>query len=306
MLRFRTETVYLGLCRDQVGGLRPGRAGAAPLAPLHYQPAGPPGDMAPTLAALDQYLGQYVCGSQGQSAGHRTGQSPGEHQGQMPDQLPGRTARRRRVHVVVSTAFVRCALIPWTGTPLNAEEDALMQGARFEQLYGDMRDWRIRADAPAYGAARLACAVPLQLELGMAALWRAHGVAGGVMVPYFAACWNRWYRHVGRRPGLLAVVEREHVVLGRFGRNGWHSVRSVYAEAGAGALRELLLREQLLQDLPPDLPVWVHHAGAGAAPPCAFTADEADAVGTPADAVSTGAPDSGAPSLGLAAVGAGR
>lgn len=231
MLPFPSKPLWLAVCRDQVGGVLLGRGQTAPeVAAFAPQPGAL--NIPGALAALDAYIAQH-------------GFAP------------------RRIHAVVSDSFVRYALLPWNDALLSKAEDRILQRAKFEELYGDMREWQVLADRQHFGQARIACAMPAALADGIATLCGAHGAKPGAVVPYFVACWNRWRRRIGEKSGLLVVVERENVVIGSFERGDWSGLRSLFVAASPQAVADIVFREKLLQGLGEKLPVWIVGAAGG-------------------------------------------
>lgn len=256
MLHFRSETVWLALCPDQVGGVRVRHGKAQPLEPVCYQTEATSAE-APVVALLEA----------------------------VRSWLERHGVARQRVNVLVSDRLVRYALLPFSAMPLSEQEEVALLGARFAELYGEMAQWHVQADRPEYGKARIACAMPLALADGIAALLGQAGARGGAVVPFFVACWNLWRRQGVGRNGLVAVVESDHVVIGSFGADGWSSLRSVFAATSETALADLVFREKIMQGLDPALPVAV--------------------IGMPPGATAS-ASTAHPPSVGMALMGAGR
>jgi hypothetical protein len=231
VLRFRSESVWLALCPDQVGGVALRRGQARELGVVSCPPGAAPQRCAPVLEALRAWLAQHdVAG--------------------------------KRVNVIISDSLCRYALIPFSPLALNAREEQALLAARFAELYGEMPDWRLQAERPAYGKARLACALPIAFDAGLQQQLHGAGARAGAVQPFFVACLNRW-RPGGARAGLLAVVEPHHMVVASFGRHGWSSLRSVFVATCAQVVADVLFREKLMHDLDPALPEWRYGAPAG-------------------------------------------
>ena len=175
--------------------------------------------------------------------------------------------QRPRVSLLVSSAFVRYALVPWAELCLRPQQDTALILARFEQDYGDMSRWRVVADAGSYGGARIACAMPAELIDRLDGACRARCFRQGSMQPYFVAAWNHFAKTIvngcDRRSGtpaasLFAVAEGGTLLLGMHTGSGWTRLRSLRV-AGAGALVEALTRERLLLGQP--LALYLHAPG---------------------------------------------
>jgi hypothetical protein len=164
---------------------------------------------------------------------------------------------RARVHTVLSDRLVRYVLLPFSPTRLDGEEERALCLAMFAELYGPMTDWVISIDRARYGKARVACALAPELAQGLAGLLAERALKPGSIVPHFVSSWNARRGELARLDGMLAVVEPDSLVIGRFAAGGWSALRTHYAATGGGALDDLILRERLHQQCDPDTPVWV-------------------------------------------------
>lgn len=216
MSRFRSESIWLGLCSDQVGAaaLRAGRADA-----LGSADVGPAADP----AAL------------GQAAGHL---------------LDLHARRGQTVHTVVSDRLARYLLLPFEAAHLDQREEQALCLARFGAQYGSMEGWSVRVERARYGRARVACALPAQLEGALRAACLERKLRPGSVVPHFVGRWNA-RPAAFRRAGMLAVAERDSLVLGATHCGGWHSLRALYTVTGPALLGDLIARERLLQRIDP-------------------------------------------------------
>jgi hypothetical protein len=170
--------------------------------------------------------------------------------------LDGHAVRGRRLHVVLSDRLVRYVLLPFSAAWLDAHEERALCLARFAETFGPMPDWRLVIEPARYGRARVACAIPPALEEGLRVLRTEHALAPGTIVPHFVRCWNTRPPAIAGR-GMVAVVERDTLVLASFDRQGWISLRAQYADTRGGAVADLVVRERLLQRIDPDVPLWV-------------------------------------------------
>lgn len=186
---------------------------------------------------------------------------------------PAKASNLRRwwpapARVVLSDRLVRYARLPWSDEALTRREDEALTLACFEERYGDMQGWTLNADPGGYGQGRLAAAVPNVLAEGLQRVLRRHGLASGDVSPYFAVCWNRWWRDVAKAvdktSALFAVVDAETVVIGLVdGAGGWRALRRLRLADGATDLAELLAREAVLHGLAEQPPAWVHSPQSG-------------------------------------------
>ncbi|AKU21526.1 hypothetical protein ACZ75_08630 [Massilia sp. NR 4-1] len=174
--------------------------------------------------------------------------------------LRAQDVRGRRIRLILADSHARYALLPPSAIPLRAAEDAALLSARFGELYGEMMEWQMQAEAQRHGQARLACAMPAALAQGARALCRQSACHLISLQPYFIACWNRWRGRVDGREGMLAVLAGDELVLAGFGRQGWRSIRASLCDAAPQTLADAIHREKIQHGLAPDLPVWLHAA----------------------------------------------
>ncbi|MBB3118238.1 hypothetical protein [Pseudoduganella violacea] len=228
MLRFPSESLTVVLGRAQVGGLRLRRGAPQLLETLHGD-----ADTAATFTAALELLERWLCAND---------------------------VRGRRIRLILADSHARYALLPPSAIPLRAAEDAALLGARFGELYGEMAEWQMQAEAQRHGQSRLACAMPAALAQGARALCAQNGCRLLSLQPYFIACWNRWRGRVDGQEGVLAVQAGEELVLAGFGRQGWRSIRASLCEPTPQTLADAIHREKIQHGLAPDLPVWLHAA----------------------------------------------
>jgi hypothetical protein len=174
--------------------------------------------------------------------------------------LDAAQVQRGRISIVLSSRFVRYALVPWQETYLKREEEDAWGRVHFEALYGDMKGWRIVSSPDRYGRAHVACAISVELGIHVRELCAVRRLSGGAVVPYFVACWNRWRRDVD--PGrLFGVAESDSFVLGCHGPAGWESLRVLLAKATPDGLSVIAAREQVLQGRTDGHPAKLHVPG---------------------------------------------
>lgn len=166
--------------------------------------------------------------------------------------------------VVLSDRLVRYARIPWSAATLSRQEEETLSRACFEERYGDMSDWTIRAEAGCYGQGRLAAAMPSALMNGLQRVLHMHRLRCTAVTPYFNACWNRWQRDIAQTNGtanaLFAVVDAGMAVIGVIdgADRSWRSLRSLHLPTDAPALLPVLDREAVMLGLPEQPTIWMH------------------------------------------------
>lgn len=154
--------------------------------------------------------------------------------------LPG------RMSMVLSSRFVRLALIPWQDAYLRSEEEDALRRIHFERLYGSMHGWQFTSDPGHYGQAHVACAIPEALVIQVQALCSTRRLRYGPIVPYFVCAWNQWRRQV--LPGQLwGVAESESLVLGFRDTSEWASLRILFVKPTLNSLLAIVAREPMLQ-----------------------------------------------------------
>ena len=213
MSRWSPETLLIALFPARVvaakieGGWRPRvidkriveTAGHSPDPPRAAASASdPPGSnpaWQPTLAALDEML-----------AGFTT---------------PGIAAT-----VIVSSRFVRYAVVPWRDTIIGEAERAEFARHCFRNIYGEAAaGWEIRISSGGFRRNALASAVDAQMLRAVETSLTASGIPIASIQPNFMAACNRFRRELsGYRSGCIAVLEPGRVALGIFDGAGWRAL----------------------------------------------------------------------------------
>lgn len=172
---------------------------------------------------------------------------------------PGKP-ERVRVRVILSSRFVRYALVPWSAVPLRAEEALAWDRMHLEQAYGELAGWRVVCASGAFGRARVACAVPQDLldQLQRTLASKRHALDS--VVPSFVLAWNRW-RGKLTAGQLFGVAESDRLVMGRHGRTGWDSLRMLACASTCESLTAAMRRELSLLGAPGDGRVFVFAPG---------------------------------------------
>jgi hypothetical protein len=178
-------------------------------------------------------------------------------------------ARGARCRIVVSSAFARYALVPFSAAVVGREANEALAAHVFRRTHGERVDaWRMRVAPAQAGTARIACAVDASLLDELAAAARERGVTLAAIEPAFVAGFNAALR---RLPAScwLAVVEPDRLTLGLLLGGEWR--RLAAQRLGEDLDRELqsaLIREALLVETAApvaDLPCWTVRLGEGRA-----------------------------------------
>lgn len=158
------------------------------------------------------------------------------------------TGARAEASVVLSSHFVRYALVPWSvhaSQPAQREE---MARHAFAQVHGAAAEgWCVQVSDGALGAPLVAAAVDRALLDGIDEVCAAARVRLVSVQPHLMAAFNRFHAKLGRTPKWLAVVEPGALCLGLLARGRWQ--RLLCRRSGAdwvGDLRTLLMQETCL------------------------------------------------------------
>jgi hypothetical protein len=125
--------------------------------------------------------------------------------------------------VIVADAWVRYALVPWSGGGLDDEERTGQARFALVDAFGDALDgWRVALAEPELGRPSLACAVRPDLVSGLEGLLQGAGLKLRSLRPQLVASYNAWRRalpdsawFVSLDEGSLAAV---HLSGGRWDR----------------------------------------------------------------------------------------
>jgi hypothetical protein len=173
------------------------------------------------------------------------------------------------VEFVLSSHFVRYAIIPGDSTKQAAEDRAALGSIVFRQAFGNLcQDWHIiQSDAPK-GRATLGAAAPSKLltdlRLAIGKRGALHSIRPDVMEAF-----NRIAEHVGSDPAIFVLVEAGRVTIARITENEWKSVTSRLAPVeDPGAVARLLAEDAALCPIPGNALFWLRDlTGSATLPP---------------------------------------
>lgn len=152
---------------------------------------------------------------------------------------------RGRASVVVSSRFVRYALVPWPSTELKRDEGSVWARFHLETVHGDMTGWTVACDTGEFGRARVACAMPDAFLHALRETLTTRKISADAIRPAFVNGWNGWRKLV--KPGrFFGVAESDRLVLGCCGQRGWESLRVLSAKGSCDELIALVRREHVL------------------------------------------------------------
>lgn len=169
--------------------------------------------------------------------------------------------RRTRCRVIVSSAFARYALVPFSMTLVDGKSSEALAGHVFRHIYGEQAGaWACRVAPAAAGRKRVACALDSALVGAIESAAQSCGVALVAIEPALVAAFNSARRAL---PGScwFAAVEADRLVLGLLIDGQWaHLAAERCPSRSEEALARMLARESLLVApglLKRDLPCWV-------------------------------------------------
>ncbi len=179
---------------------------------------------------------------------------------------------RARLHIHLSSRFVRWQLLEWQPQLTQPQELEAYVRLRFRATFGAAADgWRVMHAEPMPGRAVPACAIDEALVAELQAL-RSIGDARVVRIaPYFSAAFDRWCARLGRQTAWFGAAEPGSFTLGLLHKGAWRGLRSMrHPDAADGGWRGVLpaMQAQIALAsglaLPQDTPVFL--AGCGAIP----------------------------------------
>jgi hypothetical protein len=149
--------------------------------------------------------------------------------------------------VIVSSSFVRYALVPFSATLVNRKANEALAAHVFQHVHGEQaRAWDCRVDPATAGGKRVACALDAALAAAIEAAARAGGVTLAAIEPTLTAGFNRARL---RMPSScwFATLEPDRLALGLVVDGRWsHLASERYTGHWHGALARMLSREALM------------------------------------------------------------
>lgn len=181
---------------------------------------------------------------------------------------------RGSLSLVLSSRFVRFALIPWSEQIASPEELKAYARFRFQEIYGALADdWLLRLSPAPAGQPRLAAAIERGLLERLQLALQGAGMRLCSVQPYLMAAFNRFAGQLPADDFLFVLAEpgRSSLLLARAGE--WTCVRSVSGSGDDAALLALVERESELQGLE-GAARYLHAPGRTAPPPVGLQALE--------------------------------
>lgn len=168
--------------------------------------------------------------------------------------------------VVISSQFLRYAVVPWRADLADAEEDMSFVRHCFDKVYGkSARQWELRLSQEAPEMPRVATAVDSELLDGLRAVFNGVGIPLRSIQPCLMASFNRFRSSLKHRDAWFALIEPGHLCLALLRQGRWSRVRSLRMDcAWREELPLILEREAYLADdstVPHDVYVWTGELG---------------------------------------------
>lgn len=163
-----------------------------------------------------------------------------------------------KVTVILSSHFVRYALVPWSAALAGEREEEAYVRHHFAKVHGERaRAWALRWSEGG-GSARLASAIDRDLLDQIKQSFKKSGKARLISLqPSFMAAANRWARAIPRTGAWLVLAEPERACVALHSGGHWRSVQSA-----KGDWLALLERERHRMD--PGIPELALICGASA------------------------------------------
>lgn len=171
------------------------------------------------------------------------------------DALPSALALAKRsrpeVTVVLSSHFVRYALLPWNAALKSESEWLALARHRFVSVHGAAAEgWTLRLSETTRRGPLIACAADSALIEGVGARIAGAGARLVSVQPYLMAAFNQIRRLIGAGSCWLVIEEPALLALALIRRGTWQAIRSRRKDDGwRQRLPEILDRESALLGL---------------------------------------------------------
>ena len=133
-----------------------------------------------------------------------------------------RLAGKAQASVVLSSHYVRFAVLPWSNALRKANDWLELARHTFREIHGSAVDsWRVRVSSEVRGRARVACAADAAL---IERLERLPGLAG--VQPYFAIVFNARARRLADATTWFVLQEDGRLTLGFVDKGEWRLLRT--------------------------------------------------------------------------------
>ena len=165
--------------------------------------------------------------------------------------------------VMISSHFMRYAVIPWNSEITSADERQAYLNHHFVLALGDaVKSWDMRMDAPKYRQSALASAMPSSLQLALVDVFAQANMRLRAVHPYLMQAANQALEAFKTEgSGWLTVVENQRLCVALMVDSSWRMVRNLPLETDiATQIETMIKREQMLSntEIQPNFPLIVH------------------------------------------------
>lgn len=176
------------------------------------------------------------------------------------------------VRFVLSSHFVRHAVVPGNSAVRTDAERAAFAQVAFEKIYGMLaRDWEIRLSPAARNEATLACGIDRALLAALRGI-ATPSVRIVAIRPHLMCAFNAVAGRLNAGPSAIALAEPARITLA-FAKSGqWLAVSSrAFDEANGEALRQALDEQAVLLGFEAGGPLWLNDLAGHCALPAGCT-----------------------------------
>jgi hypothetical protein len=173
--------------------------------------------------------------------------------------LQGFELPRAQISVILSNAFVRYALVPWSDALSGDAEEAAYVRHHFLRVHGERaKGWTFRASPAPAGAPRLCSAIDTALLTALKAAFAGKAKLVSIQ-PALMAVFNRCRGDIPAGGAWLALVEADRACIGLHAKGHWQAVSNGKMGARGEWLPLLELERHRVAGDSPDV-VMVHGA----------------------------------------------
>jgi len=154
--------------------------------------------------------------------------------------------------VILSSYFMRYAVIPWNSEITTDDESQAYLNHHFVMAYGDVvKSWNMCMDVPKYKQSGLASAMPNSLRLALNDVFAQANIRLAAIYPYLMEVVNQLLEANNLISNCwLVVVESQRLSLSLIEEGEWRVVRSLPLETDIAAQIEALIqREAILENV---------------------------------------------------------
>jgi hypothetical protein len=175
------------------------------------------------------------------------------------------------IEIVLSSHFVRYAVIPGDPSLRNARERDALGGIIFRKAFGNLcQDWQITISGGQLGSAALGAATPSklldELSTGIGRRARIHSIKPDLMEAF-----NRINNPLARSQAVIALFEPGKATIAQVADGAWKSIASrIIPPDDPSAFTRVLQEESVLRPFTDGTSLWVRDLTGTAAIPDAL------------------------------------